>query len=125
MHNDVRLLGSGPHAGLAELRLPVLQAGSSIMPGKVNPVVVWRGAQLFATRCVSGLVADIERCAALAAASLARATALTPVLGYELAAELVHQADSEGVPLRDIVLRRALIPAAELDLLAMTRPSAQ
>jgi fumarate hydratase class II len=175
MHNDVRLLGSGPHAGLAELRLPVLQAGSSIMPGKVNPVVsetliqvglyvqglaqtvmacgregqfqlnatlplqayclheaigcLARGAQLFATRCVSGLVADTERCAALAAASLARATALTPVLGYELAAELVHQADSEGVPLRDIVLRRALIPAAELDLLldllAMTRPSAQ
>lgn len=37
--NDLRLLGSGPRAGLAELRLPDLQPGSSIMPGKVNPVV--------------------------------------------------------------------------------------
>jgi aspartate ammonia-lyase len=37
--NDLRLLASGPRAGLAELRLPALQAGSSIMPGKVNPVV--------------------------------------------------------------------------------------
>jgi fumarate hydratase, class II len=36
---DVRLLGSGPRAGLGELRLPSLQPGSSIMPGKVNPVV--------------------------------------------------------------------------------------
>ena len=37
--NDVRLLSSGPATGLGELRLPSLQAGSSIMPGKVNPVM--------------------------------------------------------------------------------------
>jgi fumarate hydratase class II len=37
--NDIRWLGSGPTAGLAELRLPDLQPGSSIMPGKVNPVM--------------------------------------------------------------------------------------
>jgi fumarate hydratase class II len=37
--NDLALMGSGPRAGLAELRLPELQKGSSIMPGKVNPVV--------------------------------------------------------------------------------------
>ncbi len=37
--NDIRLLASGPSAGLAELLLPELQAGSSIMPGKVNPVL--------------------------------------------------------------------------------------
>ena len=36
---DLRLLSSGPTGGLAELRLPELQAGSSIMPGKVNPVI--------------------------------------------------------------------------------------
>jgi fumarate hydratase, class II len=36
--NDVRWMGSGPRAGLGELRLPALQPGSSIMPGKVNPV---------------------------------------------------------------------------------------
>ncbi|HUE77290.1 MAG TPA: class II fumarate hydratase [Longimicrobiales bacterium] len=37
--NDIRLLGSGPRAGLAEITLPSIQPGSSIMPGKVNPVV--------------------------------------------------------------------------------------
>ncbi|CAN5765183.1 class II fumarate hydratase [soil metagenome] len=37
--NDIRFMGSGPTAGLAELRIPDLQPGSSIMPGKVNPVM--------------------------------------------------------------------------------------
>jgi aspartate ammonia-lyase len=37
--NDLRLLNSGPRAGLGEIRLPAVQAGSSIMPGKVNPVM--------------------------------------------------------------------------------------
>jgi aspartate ammonia-lyase len=37
--NDLRLLSSGPHTGLDEIELPALQPGSSIMPGKVNPVV--------------------------------------------------------------------------------------
>ena len=37
--NDLRLLSSGPRAGLGEIRLPPVQAGSSIMPGKVNPVI--------------------------------------------------------------------------------------
>jgi fumarate hydratase class II len=37
--SDIRLLGSGPRAGIGELRLPATQPGSSIMPGKVNPVM--------------------------------------------------------------------------------------
>jgi aspartate ammonia-lyase len=37
--NDLRLLSSGPRTGLGEIRLPAVQAGSSIMPGKVNPVI--------------------------------------------------------------------------------------
>ncbi|MGW2598606.1 aspartate ammonia-lyase [Streptomyces klenkii] len=37
--NDLRLLSCGPRAGLAEINLPAVQAGSSIMPGKVNPVI--------------------------------------------------------------------------------------
>jgi len=37
--NDLRLMGSGPRAGLAEIKIPDLQPGSSIMPGKVNPVI--------------------------------------------------------------------------------------
>ena len=37
--NDIRLLGSGPRCGIGELKLPAIQPGSSIMPGKVNPVI--------------------------------------------------------------------------------------
>jgi aspartate ammonia-lyase len=37
--NDLRLLSSGPRAGFGEIKLPAVQAGSSIMPGKVNPVI--------------------------------------------------------------------------------------
>ena len=37
--NDLRLLSSGPRSGFTEIRLPAMQAGSSIMPGKVNPVI--------------------------------------------------------------------------------------
>ncbi|MFA6808508.1 MAG: aspartate ammonia-lyase [Eubacteriales bacterium] len=38
--NDLRLLSSGPYAGFSEINLPKMQAGSSIMPGKVNPVIL-------------------------------------------------------------------------------------
>src|SRR3546814_18998137 len=37
--NDLRWMASGPKTGLAEIRIPDLQPGSSIMPGKVNPVI--------------------------------------------------------------------------------------
>ncbi len=37
--NDLRLMSSGPHAGLGEIKLPALQPGSSMMPGKINPVI--------------------------------------------------------------------------------------
>ena len=37
--NDIRLLASGPRTGLAEILLPAVQPGSSIMPGKVNPSI--------------------------------------------------------------------------------------
>ncbi len=50
MANDIRWLGSGPRCGLGELRLPATQPGSSIMPGKINPVmcemVIQVGAQV-------------------------------------------------------------------------------
>ena len=41
--SDLRLLSSGPRAGLGEINLPAMQAGSSIMPGKVNPVIPGSG----------------------------------------------------------------------------------
>ena len=46
--NDVRLMGSGPRTGLGELTLPEVQPGSSIMPGKVNPVIAESAIQVAA-----------------------------------------------------------------------------
>ncbi|MEO6123233.1 MAG: class II fumarate hydratase [Ilumatobacteraceae bacterium] len=60
--NDIRLMGSGPMTGLGELRLPELQAGSSIMPGKVNPVmcemVTQVGAQVIGHDATIGFAAS-------------------------------------------------------------------
>ena len=58
--NDVRWLGSGPRAGLGELRLPATQPGSSIMPGKVNPVM----SEMLVQAClyVQGLAQTVVQC---------------------------------------------------------------
>lgn len=45
--NDLRLLSSGPHTGIAEIILPSTQPGSSIMPGKINPSILEMGNQVF------------------------------------------------------------------------------
>src|SRR5262249_30398177 len=65
--NDIRWLASGPRLGLGELRLPAIQPGSSIMPGKVNPVmcemVIQVGAQVIgndATITCGGTMANFE-----------------------------------------------------------------
>jgi fumarate hydratase class II len=172
--NDVRWLASGPRCGLGELRLPELQPGSSIMPGKVNPVipemvlmvcaevvgndatVAWAGAsgsfelnaaipviawnvlaslellsraaRLFATRCLDGLEANAERCAALVEQSLALATALVPRLGYDASAAIARESVATGKTVRELCREKKVLPEAELDRLldprAMTEPSA-
>jgi fumarate hydratase class II len=171
MANDLRLMASGPAAGLAEIRLPELQPGSSIMPGKVNPVipevVVQVGAQVvgndaavafagaagnfelnvavpvmarnllesvrilasasraLADHCVRGIEADRERCRRYAESSPAIATALAPHLGYDVVAQVVHDATAAGKTLREIVLERGLMSPDDLDrtldVAAMTR----
>ena len=45
--NDLRWLSAGPKGGLGEISIPELQAGSSIMPGKVNPVLLETVSQLY------------------------------------------------------------------------------
>ena len=64
--NDLRLLSSGPNTGLAEILLPALQPGSSIMPGKVNPVM----AELTAMVGFQAVGADIATALAVQAGQL-------------------------------------------------------
>ena len=58
--NDIRLLGSGPRSGLGELSLPATQPGSSIMPGKVNPVM----SEMLVQSCLytQGLCQTVAMC---------------------------------------------------------------
>ena len=146
--NDLRWMASGPRSGLGEIRLPELQKGSSIMPGKVNPVIpeavlqvcaqvigndtavtvsgmqgnfelnvmvpviarnllqsidlLGSSSRLLADRCIAGIEANRERCLTLAELSLAAATALNPVIGYDAATEIVSAAVASGRPLREV-----------------------
>jgi fumarate hydratase class II len=76
--NDLRLLSSGPRAGLGEIMLPSLQPGSSIMPGKVNPVIPEMVIQ--AAIYVKGKVASVGMAAAFAPLEL---NIMMPLIAYE------------------------------------------
>ncbi len=77
--NDIRWLGSGPRCGLGELKLPAVQPGSSIMPGKVNPVIA--ESLLMVCAQVIGYDAVIAWCAAGGHFEL---NAMVPVMAYDL-----------------------------------------
>jgi aspartate ammonia-lyase len=159
--SDLRLLSMGPRAGLGEIRLPAVQPGSSIMPGKVNPsiaemvnqvcfqvfgcdttvmtaaeagqlelnvmmpVIAWNALHAstilrtamdaLGTRCVDGIEADAERCRELLDRSTAVATALNPYIGYAKTAEIAKESVRTGTPIRQLVLDRGLLDAAQLE----------
>ncbi len=159
--DDIRWLGSGPRAGLAELVLPPNEPGSSIMPGKVNPTqceamimvciqVIGNDAAVAvagsrgnlelnvckpviihnvlhsvrlltdATRsfrefAVEGLQADTVRIAEHLFNSLMLVTALTPLIGYDKAAEVAHKAHHDGTTLRQAALELGYLSAEEFD----------
>ncbi len=170
--NDLRLLSSGPRGGINEINLPPLQPGSSIMPGKVNPVVpevvnqvafqvigndlsvtlaseagqlqlnvmepliaynILQSLELLAnatetlrSKCVSGITANAHVCRSHLEASTAVATALTPFIGYERAAELAKEVLASGKTIRQALggdpdLSIDLISQAT-DAAALTKP---
>src|SRR5216110_87778 len=170
--NDIRWLGSGPRCGIGEIRLPATQPGSSIMPGKVNPVmcemVIQVGAQLigndaavtfagtsgafelntmlpvaaynllqaidllaaasrvFCDKCITGIVANEERCRELVELSMAMVTSLAPKIGYDRAAEIANESAKTGRTVREISREQKVLSEKELaralDPVAMTEP---
>jgi aspartate ammonia-lyase len=85
MCNDLRLLSSGPRAGLGEIVLPPMQAGSSIMPGKVNPVIPEVVNQI-AFEVIGN---DLTVCMAAEAGQL-QLNAFEPVIASALFRSLAH-----------------------------------
>jgi fumarate hydratase class II len=167
---DLALMGSGPRAGIGEIRLPELQKGSSIMPGKVNPVIpevvlqvaaqvigndtaitiggmqgqfelnvripliarnllqslhlLASTSRVFAEKCVDGIEANREGTAASAGATLAAATALNGVIGYDKGTTIVKKATDSGRPLREVALEEgvdAKLYDATIDLRKIAR----
>lgn len=170
--SDLRLLSSGPSAGIGEIRLPQIQAGSSIMPGKVNPVateaatqaaiqimandqaistaamsgqlelnaflpliahnlfqslkLLRNAADLLSEKCVVGIEADTERCAALLEGSFAVLTALSPHIGYDAASDLARTARDKRITIRQAAIESGLFTEAQLETILspmeMTKP---
>src|SRR5256712_6504536 len=77
--SDLRLLASGPRTGLAEILLPAVQPGSSIMPGKVNPSV----AEMVNMGCFRGIGNDVTVAAAAEAGQL-ELNVMMPVIAHNL-----------------------------------------
>ena len=165
-------MSSGPRCGLGEIILPILQPGSSIMPGKVNPVILEsvmmvcatvmghdvainiggqhgtfelntmmpmmadhflesirllaNGSRNLVDRCVSGIKANEERIGSLIEDSLALCTALTPIIGYDAAANIAKEAFSTGKTVRQVSLEHRVLPEKELsrvlDPIRLTKP---
>jgi len=80
--SDIRLLGSGPRCGLAELHLPAVQPGSSIMPGKVNPVICESVIQV--TCQVVGCDAAITAGATGGVGSILELNVAVPMIAFNL-----------------------------------------
>ncbi|MHC4959015.1 MAG: class II fumarate hydratase [Planctomycetota bacterium] len=165
--NDIRWLGSGPRCGIGEITIPATQPGSSIMPGKVNPVMsemlmqvcmrvigndaavtaggasgvfelnvtipmladallesialLSNGVTTFAERCVTGIVADEERCAELISKSLMLCTALVPAIGYDKSAAIAKKAHAERKTVRQVAEELGIENLDELlDVRSMT-----
>jgi fumarate hydratase class II len=77
--NDLRWMNSGPLAGLGEIRLPALQPGSSIMPGKVNPVI----PEAAAMACAQVIGHDVTIAVAGQSGSF-QLNVMLPVIAYDL-----------------------------------------
>ena len=125
--NDIRWMGSGPNTGLGELHIPDLQPGSSIMPGKVNPVIceaaIMVAAQVIgndATIALSStngafeLNANVERCRFLAEASPSTVTPLNKLIGYEAAAKIAKYSVANKVTVRDAVVALGYVERGEV-----------
>src|SRR5207237_4602666 len=79
--DDLRLLSSGPRAGLGEINLPAMQPGSSIMPGKVNPVI----PEVVNQVCFDVIGGDVTVTMAASAGQL-QLNVFEPALDYRLLA---------------------------------------
>jgi len=90
--NDLRLLSSGPRTGLGEIKLPAVQPGSSIMPGKVNPVI----CEMVNMVCFQVLGNDLTVATAVQAGQL-ELNVMMPVISHNLLHSIMILTNAAGV----------------------------
>jgi fumarate hydratase class II len=126
--NDIRLMGMGPRAGIAELALPETQPGSSIMPGKVNPVII-ESLTMVVARVVgndatigfaqTGSLLELNVMMPVAAVALLESATLLAAAADNFAARCVEglEATGRGPALveQGLMLATALVPAIGYD----------
>jgi fumarate hydratase, class II len=86
-------------------------------------------AEAFAEKCVSGIVANKERCQELVELSMAMVTSLAPKIGYDRAAEIAKESAKTGKTVRELCLEKKVLPESELksilDPISMTEPGGE
>ncbi len=102
--NDIRLLASGPRCGLAEINLPQLQPGSSIMPGKLTLLSRWRTNQ----SCF--LVQGLTPVMLAASAGQLELNVMEPVITFALFTSLKVMTNACNTPERNALMALQLIP---------------
>ena len=116
--NDLRLMSSGPRTGLSEINLPARQNGSSIMPGKINPVipeVVSQVAYLIIGHDYTiTMAAEAGQCEKYIEKSVGISTALCPYIGYAKSAEIAKKSLKTGISVKELVLEEGLLNEEEL-----------
>jgi fumarate hydratase class II len=132
--NDIRWLSSGPRCGLGEIDIPSLHAtitfsgqGGNFELNTMLPVIAYNLLQsihllssattVLAEKCVDGITANKERSASNLEQSLALATGLVPVIGYDKAAAIAKEAYEKKMTVREVALEKQVLPEDELNRL--------
>ena len=116
--NDLRLMSSGPRTGLSEINLPARQNGSSIMPGKINPVIPEVVSQvvylIIGHDYTITMAAEAGQCEKYIEKSVGISTALCPYIGYAKSAEIAKKSLKTGISVKELVLEEGLLKEEEL-----------
>ena len=116
--NDLRLMSFGPRTGLSEINLPARQNGSSIMSGKINPVipeVVSQVAYLIIGHDYTiTMAAEAGQCEKYIEKSVGISTALCPYIGYAKSAEIAKKSLKTGISVKELILEEGLLKEEEL-----------
>ena len=116
--NDLRLMSFGPRTGLSEINLPARQNGSSIMPGKINPVIPEVVSQvvylIIGHDYTITMAAEAGQCEKYIEKSVGISTALCPYIGYAKSAEIAKKSLKTGISVKELVLEEGLLNEEEL-----------